>query len=211
MSIQNVVSEQMLLKQVKMNKSKCNMKIKIAAVLVIFFISQGQAQFIKEKSVDVSIGLGISAPYDKVDFYGTGFYAQGEYVLSPAKWIDFRPYAGFISTKMNNDDTEVVEAGYKSTANAFLFGGKTRITAPIPWVAPYFEIGIGASIGSFENITSNTSIKDSGVISHIPLSLGLELGPKHNVNIEFTYYFHNSMKQFAGAAAFGLSFPVANN
>jgi len=186
------------------------MKKTLLIILAIVASTGAQAQFIKERSIDVSIGLGVSAPYGEEDFYGTGFYAQGEYVLSPATWIDFRPYAGFISTKMDNGDTEVVEAGYKSTAKAFLIGGKTRITAPIPWIAPYFEIGIGASIGSFANITPYTNIEDSGVISHLPLSLGLELGPKHNVNIGFTYYFHNSMEQFAGAAAFGLSFPLGN-
>jgi hypothetical protein len=39
------------------------------------------------------------------------------------------------------------------TSNAFLFCGKTQIKEPTPWVAPYFEIGIGASIGAFETVT----------------------------------------------------------
>ena len=183
------------------------MKNIVFLVIAIFASAQVQAQFIKEKFIDVSIGLGVTAPYqEQVDYYGTGFYVQGEFVLSPAKWIDFRPYAGYISTKMDKD--EVGMSGYQSTAKAILLGGKTRITAPIPWVAPYAEIGIGASIGSFENTTPYTNLEESGIISHIPFSLGLALGPKHNVNLEFTYYFHNSLEQFAGAAAFGLSFPV---
>lgn len=182
---------------------------RILLILVTLLAStQVQAQFIKEKAIDVSIGLGLSSPTHEVDFYGTGFYAQGEFVLSPATWIDFRPYAGFILTRMNEEYTGPVEAGYKSTANAVLIGGKTRITAPIPWVAPYVEIGVGTSIGSFETFTPYTSIAESGMFLHIPFSLGLELGPKHNVNVEFTYYFHNSLEQFAGAAALGLSFPL---
>src|SRR5690606_10868170 len=175
------------------------MKKTLILFLAIFAFTQVQAQFIKERAIDVSIGLGLSAPYEG-DFYGTGFYAQGEYVLSPATWVDFRPYAGFIFTKMSKDDAEIVQAGYRSTANAVLLGGKTRITAPIPWVAPYIEVGIGASIGSFETFTPNTQIDDSGIFAHIPFSLGLELGPNHNVNLEFTYYFHPSLKQYAGAA-----------
>lgn len=43
---------------------------------------------------------------------------------------------------------------------------------------------------------------------HIPFSIGLELGKKHNFGIAFTYYFHISVEQFAGAAAIGLSIPL---
>ena len=179
--------------------------------MILLASTQVQAQFIKEKAIDVSIGIGFSAPDDGYEVIGNGFYAQGEYVLGLNKWIDIRPYVGYISTKMSEGDTDQINAGYRATANAFLFGGKTRLTAPIPWVAPYIEIGIGGSIGSFETFTPSTSIEDSGMFVHIPVSLGLELGPQHNVNVEFTYYYHNSLEQFAGAAAIGISIPIGNN
>ncbi len=182
------------------------MKKTCTIILIILASTQVKAQLIKEKSIDISIGYGLSAPYDDVDITGSGFYLQGEYVLTIAKWIDIRPYAGLILTKA--EDNEQNSPEYKSTANAFLIGGKVRITAPIPWVAPYLESGIGASIGSFETFTPFTNIKDSGLIFHIPVSIGLELGPKRNFDIAFTYYFHNSVEQFAGAAAFGISIPL---
>lgn len=94
------------------------------------------------------------------------------------------------------------------TSNAFLFGGKTRIKAPIPWVAPYFEIGIGASIGTFETVTPFTNINKTGLLFHIPVAIGLELGRRHNFDFSFTYYYHNSVKQFSEAAAFSFSFPL---
>ena len=178
-------------------------------ILALLASIQVQAQFIKERAIDVSIGMGLSAPNDQYDIYGTGFYLQGEYVLSPANWIDIRPYAGFILA--NNLTAEQEETGFTSTANTFLFGGKTRITAPISWVAPYIEVGVGASIGSFETFTPYTDIEDRGLFLHIPFSLGLELGPGHNVNIEFNYYFHQSVEQFGGAAAIGISFPLNSN
>ena len=186
------------------------MKKTLLQFLTILASTQVQAQFIKERAIDVSIGLGISSPNDEYDVSGSGFYLQGEYVLSPASWLDFRPYAGLILTSPSDSDTENTEAGYKSTANAFFIGGKTRITAPIPWVAPYFEIGVGASVGSFETFTPYTSIEDSGLFLHIPFSLGVGLGPGHPVNVEFTYYLHNSVGQYAGAAAIGISFPIGN-
>lgn len=184
------------------------MRKTITIILIILASTQVKAQLIKEKSIDVSIGYGLSAPYDDVDITGSGFYLQGEYVLGLVKWIDIRPYAGLILTK--TDDNEQNASEYESTANAFLIGVKTRITAPIPWIAPYIEFGIGASIGSFETVTPYTNIDNRGLIMHIPFSIGLELGPKHNFDIAFTYYFHNSVEQFAGAAAIGISIPLNN-
>jgi len=177
-------------------------------IALIFAYTQSSAQFIKEKSIDVSVGYGLSAPYDDVDITGSGFYLQGEYVMTIAKWIDIRPYVGLILTK--DEDGKENIPGYKSTANAFLIGGKVRITAPIPWVAPYLESGIGASIGSFETLTPFTDIVDSGLIFHIPVSIGLEIESKRNFDIAFTYYFHNSVEQFAGAVALGVSIPLNN-
>ena len=177
--------------------------------MIILASTQVKAQLIKEKSIDALMGYGLSAPYDDVDITSSGFYVQGEYVLTLAKWIDIRPYAGLILTK--TDDNKQNAPEYKSTANAFLIGGITRIKAPIPWVAPYIEFGIGASIGSFETVTPFRNIDESGLFMHIPFSIGLELGPKHNFDIAFTDYFHNSVEQFAGAAAFGISFPLDNN
>lgn len=185
---------------------------KYLVILALLFASiQVNAQIIKEKSIDVSIGFGMTAPYDDVDLTGTGFYFQGEYVLKLASWVDVRPYAGFVSTKPQSQDKQENRPDYKATTSAFLIGGKTRIKAPIPWVAPYIEFGVGASIGTFETYTPYTNLKDSGVIVHIPFSIGLELGKKHNFDVAFTYYYHPSMQQFAGAFAVGLSIPLRNS
>ncbi|WP_460219509.1 hypothetical protein [Psychroserpens sp. MEBiC05023] len=160
------------------------------------------------KFINASIGFGVSAPYEDVDISGYGFYAQGEYVIAISKWFGVRPYAGLILTSEDNSDLEINEAGYKVTSKAFLLGGKFRVAIPIPWVAPYLETGIGASIGSFETITPETNLEQKGVLLHIPVTLGLALGRKHNWDFAFTYYMHPSVEQFAGAAAIGFSFPL---
>jgi len=157
------------------------------------------------KSVKASIGIGFSAPYDDIDLGGSGFYAQGEYVFGITKWFGVRPYAGVIFT---HADENVNLPGYRVTSDAFLFGGKARIVAPIPYVAPYFEVGIGGSIGSFETYTPFTNIKKNGFLMHVPVSLGLAIGKKHSVELEFTYYYHSAADQFSGAAAVGFTFPI---
>ena len=175
-------------------------------LFILFFSPKTNAQPKTGQYLDASIGLGLSAPYDEVDVSGSGFYAQGEYVFGITKWFGIRPYAGVVFT--SPDANPNLPDYYRVTSDAFLFGGKARVAAPIPWVAPYFELGIGGSIGSFETYTPYRHIKKNGLIMHIPVSIGLALGRKHNFEFEFTYYYHEAVKQFSGAVAIAYSFPI---
>ncbi|WP_309640995.1 hypothetical protein [Flavobacterium sp.] len=126
-------------------------------------------------------------------------------------WFGIRPYVGFVITSPDKNEKPETQPDYTATTKALLLGGKVRICAPIPYVAPYLEAGLGLSIGAFETYTPDEHIKKSGVIPHIPFSLGLALGRKHLVEFAFTYYFQPSINQFSGAAALGFSFPLKNN
>ena len=181
---------------------------KVPLFLLLFFCLQfAEAQFIKEKSISAQIGYGLSVSSNSlIDTTDDGFFLQGELVLKVASWLELRPYAGLIYTTSNESDplNEV------ATSKALLLGGRTRLRAPIPWVAPYTEIGIGTSIGKFETFTAFDDIEKSGFIYHIPWSLGLELGRKNNFDLGFTYYFQPTVEQYAGAFAIGVTFPLAN-
>lgn len=180
----------------------------VIAIFALFLSNQTKAQPRTGKSIDVAVGYGLSSPYDNVDITGNGFYTQGEYVIGLTKWFGIRPYAGLILTSADKTGTQQNQPDYKVTSNAFLLGGKVRVAAPIPWIAPYFEVGIGASIGSFVTYTPLTNVKQNGILMHIPWSIGLALGRKHNFEIAFTYYDHPSVDQTCGAADFGFSFPL---
>jgi hypothetical protein len=179
-------------------------------VLLILASNLTEAQFIKDKSINAQIGYGLSVPYYSTDeIAGNGFFLQGEYVLKAASWFELKPYAGLILTSSNGKDINENPTNEKATSSAVLLGGKARVRAPIPWVAPYIEVGIGASIGKFETFTAFTDISKSGVIAHIPF--GLELGRNHGVDLGLTYYFQPSVEQFVGAFAVGISMPLNNN
>ncbi|MFI8380256.1 outer membrane beta-barrel protein [Leeuwenhoekiella sp. NPDC079379] len=195
-----------------MNKKSNNYCTTAALFFTLFcsmqLLSQKQGRFL-----DVSIGLGITAPMDESetgneDFISTGFYAQGEYVMGLKTWFSLRPYAGIILTTDRNSSEYADAPNYEVTSNAFLLGGKARLVAPIPWVAPYVELGVGLSAGSFKTFTPFSSLDKKGVFVHIPVTLGLALGPQNNVDLEFTYYFHPALEQFSGAAAVGLTVPI---
>lgn len=172
-----------------------------------FYSTKTYAQPQTGQFINAAIGLGISAPYDDSEADGTGFYAQAEYVYAPYSWLGVRPYAGVVIAS----GEEKKETPYwRMKSNAALLGVKSRIVAPIPYVAPYLESGIGMSIGSFETNTEYTQLKKSGILYHIPVTLGLAIGRNHDFELKFTYYYHPAVEQFSGAAAFALTFPLNN-
>lgn len=185
------------------------MRIACTLVMFLFTYNVTQAQSIKRKSIDLSIGLGVSVPKDHSGTgSAAGLYIQGEYVFEMSKWVDIRPYVGLLLVRSSNKLINADINEYEIKSNIFLIGGKTRAKIPIPWIAPFVEIGIGASIGSFRTFTTMTDINKNGIIYHIPFSIGLELGRKHDVEILFSYIIQNKVRQLAGALAFGVPIPL---
>lgn len=185
---------------------------KILLLLVLALTSNlTKAQFIKEKSIHAQIGYGMSAPNNSIDnVVNNGFFAQGDLVLKVKSWFEIRPYAGLILTNSNGKDLHDNPTDEKAESKAFLLGGKARLRAPIPWVAPYVEIGIGTSIGRFETFTAYHQIDKKGIIYHIPITFGLGLGKNNNVDLGVAYYIQPSVEQFAGALSIGITFPLNN-
>lgn len=183
---------------------------KILPLFIIILTSNfAEAQFIKEKSIAVQIGYGATSAYSsRNELFDDGFFANGEFVLKVASWIELRPYVGLILTSSNGTDYYYRPTLEKTESKACLLGGKVRVRAPIPWVAPFIEFGIGTSIGEFVTFTAYDNIDKTGVIYHIPLSFGVELGKNSDVDLTAVYYFQPSVEQLASAFAFALQFPL---
>ena len=187
------------------------MKKTLSLLIIILAYNSAVAQFIKEKSISAQIGYGLSAPYNSVDeIVDSGLFLQGELVLKVTSWFELRPYTGLILTNSNGKDINDNLTNEKAESKAFLLGGKVRVRAPIPWIAPYLEIGIGTSIGKFETFTAFDNIDKSGAIYHIPFSFGLELGKNNNVDLGIVYYDQPSVDQYVGALTLGISIPLKN-
>ncbi|KAF2082667.1 hypothetical protein [Flavobacterium sharifuzzamanii] len=184
-------------------------------IIIVLFSSHSKAQttgnFIK-----ASIGYGSSSSYyiedygsqEEVDVMGGGLYLQGEYIIGLKSWFSIRPYAGAIFESVDKNQNIQNQPQYKVTTNAFLMGGKVRFCAPIPWVAPFIEGGIGTSIGKFETFTPNVNFNKSDVLLHIPFSIGLAIGRHNNFEIGISGYFHPAAKQSTGVFAVGYTFPL---
>jgi hypothetical protein len=161
--------------------------------------------------VVASVGIGLSASTrSDVNVIGSGFYASGEFVLVPNLWVSPRLYGGLLLTSTDSSRCDGATPCNVSAKIGFL-GVKGRLTIPIPYVAPFFEVGVGASAGTMTTQVDSIVAKDfTGLTYDIPFALGLSLGEMHHyiVDVAFSYLFHPALSQFDGALAVSLAFPL---
>jgi hypothetical protein len=155
----------------------------------------------------VSAGLGGSIPYQGNHGSGTGLYVEGEYAVEPTNWFIPRAYAGLLLTFPNTSSCDSPGVPCDVSAKIGFVGVKARLIAPIPYVAPFFELGVGLSVGVLTTRTPQENDGSVNVAYHIPVTLGLALGKDHNVEVALGYLVHPTI-QADGALAFSLSFPL---
>ncbi|WP_149208419.1 hypothetical protein [Flavobacterium johnsoniae] len=188
----------------------------IYTIFTVLFSFISKAQPRVGKSINASIGFASSSSYyiedygsqDQLDVMGSGLYVQAEYAWGITSWFGIKPYAATISTKIDGEQFYLDQPRYKVTTRALLVGGKARICAPIPWVAPFIEGGIGASFGKFQTFTPAVNYNKNTVLMHIPISFGLAVGRKNNFELAFSGYFHPAAKQSTGVFSAGYNFPI---
>lgn len=188
------------------------MKSPISFIIVILTTLQfSQAQPNEGEFIDVNIGFGNTfSSYEDVPTIANGFFLQGEYVIGISKWFGIRPYLGYISTNFE-DDKEFFNPVFPASRinmSAFFTGGKFRLAIPIPYVAPFIESGIGFSFGNVETVNQFENVNKNGVFLHIPVSLGLALGKRHNFELAFKYLVYPNINVINGAATIGFSIPL---
>ncbi|MEM6515826.1 MAG: hypothetical protein AAF688_06550 [Bacteroidota bacterium] len=181
-----------------------------AGLLFLLFAQMGFTQPEKGQFISANIGFAVNIPYEEYDeTEGIGFYLHGEYAYNLTNWFGIRPYAGLIFVNSENEERFPGEPEYFVRSNGFNFGLKARIYAPIPWIAPFLESGVGASIGTFETFTPNTNLSANGISLHIPFTIGLAIGRDHGTELAFSYYFNGEARQIFGGFGFGLTFPLS--
>jgi hypothetical protein len=152
-------------------------------------------------------GIGVSLPDDEdVDGTGTGGYGEVEYVYRRVAWLTPRAYTGVLITRPRSDCGAGVSPCDVSSG-IFFIGGKLRLMAPIPYVGPFIESGIGLSAGRISTRSGQSVDRtSSGVMYHVPVGLGLAIGPHHEFEISLQYLFHPEQEQISGAVAAGFRF-----
>lgn len=162
------------------------------------------------RALKVDAGLGqayASNQNDRtVEGSGQGFYGGVEYVLRPESWFSPRLYTGLILAFPRSDCGLQVQPCDVSAQFVFA-GAKARVMIPIPWVAPFIELGLGGSLGHFSTRSGQVVARHTdGLAYHVPYALGLALGERRQFEIAFTYLSHPAQAQVSGAVAIGVQF-----
>ena len=176
----------------------------------LLIASSASSQPREGQLVDAAVGLGVSVPSYDSNARGSGVLAKAEYVVGLSSWAGVRAYGGLLWTWPEDSEPPCRhgELSCEVTAKVGLLGGKGRIAAPIPWVAPFFELGFGVSFGELRTRTTYVNLLKHGLAFHTPLTLGFAFGPDHEAEFAFVYYFHPQVSQVNGGVTVGLSFPI---
>ncbi|MGJ8685427.1 MAG: hypothetical protein ACSHWW_12430 [Nonlabens sp.] len=190
--------------------SKFQLKYILTALLFSASLFSAHGQQEPEEYLSANIGFGYAYPRTDIDISASGFYANAEYAYVSSKWFSFRPYLTYLNASFDeeNSNPNLVAAGYEISANALSLGAKFRLTVPIPYVAPFMELGIGTSFGSFRKNNGFEVVEVNGLSYHIPVSIGLAIGKRHRTEIAFDYYIHSKPEQITGGAAIGITIPL---
>lgn len=145
---------------------------------------------------------------------GIGQAVAVEYVFAPTAWGGGRLYAGGVVTEPDAGSCSTGLDPCSVSSRIAVVGAKVRFLAPVPWVGPFFEVGGGLSLGSIETRLgpfgpfAAVDETHSGLMVHVPFSLGLAIGPRHQHEISVAYYAHPSREHVAGAIRVGIGFTV---
>jgi hypothetical protein len=136
-------------------------------------------------------------------------------------WFTPRGYAGLLLTFDDAADDDVCQEEVSRpqrrttvtefcevTAKIGFLGAKGRLGIPIPYVAPFLELGLGLSFGVLRTRTIVVDEETEGVAYHIPAAVGLMIGEHHEFEVALSFLYHPEQRQLGGAFAFGMMFAV---
>ena len=188
------------------------MRMRLAVVVILAGMTHAAAAEEEEspRALGLSAGIGsVSAQRQNgqdVDGRGAGAYAQAQYIFRPAHWFTPRLYVG---TVLATPDSGSCGAGVDPcdvSAKIFFFGGKFRLMAPIPYVGPFIELGIGGSVGHMSTRSGQqVDATGKGLMYHVPFGIGLALGERHQFEIAGQGLVHPEQKQICGGIALGVT------
>lgn len=176
--------------------------------------SQERTPAQRERRFQVSGGPGVSVSENRGDGEGYGAGILIESVSRWTRWFSGRLYAGgFLSSPDRNSCSTGVQPCSVSSQIA-VAGAKIRMLVPIPHAGPFLELGAGLSAGSIETrlggIGFSPTIEEShsGLMAHVPLSVGIAFGAEHQHDISIDYFIHRGREHVVGILALGMGFTV---
>jgi hypothetical protein len=165
----------------------------------------------RDRQLGILVGLGMvvadGTSASQVNGYGSGLYASAEYAFRASSWFSPRLYGGLLYAPTVGSSCEPEVSPCDVSGRYVFAGAKARLTAPIPWVAPFAELGLGASVGRFSSRYGTVVDRSAtGLTYHVPVAVGLAVGPHHGLELSFQYLVHPALLQTGGGTAIGFRF-----
>ena len=126
--------------------------------------------------------------------------------MKPTTWLVPKAYAGVLVTGADSSSCDGGATPCDVSAKIGFAGGKVRLIAPIPYVAPFIEGGIGLSFGALTSRNPEADYGTANVAYHVPIGAGLVLGEMFELGLE--YLLHPGAGQIDGAFALSFMFPL---
>lgn len=161
-----------------------------------------------EHRMAVAAGLGITAPANSEESAergaGIGGFAETSYHYRFSRWVRPSVYSGLHITVPKQDCGGACEV----SAQFLFLGWQVRAIVPITYVAPYIETGLGASLGNFA-VQSDSGVNEglTGATYHVPLTLGVMVGERHEFDASLRYLYHPGLV-ISGGIGLGFGFPL---
>lgn len=163
--------------------------------------------------VQISGGLAFSYAHDGRlrNGHGRGGAVSLEYIENWTRWVSGRLYGGLFLSGSNRGSCSAGVEPCSVSSQIGVAGGKGRLLIPIPYVAPFLELGAGVSAGSIETRMGGRGFRQpldedrSGFFFHRQGSLGLAFGARHQHDLSFDFFFHRPW-HVAATFALGIGF-----
>lgn len=159
---------------------------------------------------EIALGLGGSFVDAQQDVYGLGGSVVYDRWVAGPRWAGVRVYAGGFLSRTNGSTCPVAVQACSVSSQIAVGGLKLRLLAPIPFVAPFLELGGGMSAGSIRaRIDANGPFpaideSRSGLTLHFPIGLGVAFGARHQHSLAFDYFVPPSRDHTTGTLSVGI-------
>lgn len=166
--------------------------IVLGALLVSEVAEAQQSGHALEPSIAFASTLPTSDDADS-EVSGSGWLMRLEYNLGATSYLAWKPYVGLLRTSSSDErkdqDPRCRRAAVEceATTHAVLLGSKLRVALPIPWFAPFAEVGLGLSLG-YSRTETLEDRRHVNASFNFPLALGVALGPAHSVELSIPLY-----------------------
>lgn len=143
---------------------------------------------------------------------GAGYTLQADFIIAPYEWFNVRAYLGMIKVGRRANDEYCEQQGIHChvTAHGAIGGLMARLTVPIPWISPFIGAGLGSTFGRYSHRTPNDYTRRNGMFMHVPLTLGLALGPHSEVDLGATVLRHPGSRGDIVSVYLALTLPLTD-